>query len=507
MNALGALDSEAFRDEHVAITREQLSKYRRLRKQQSKLREQQHDCELDLQRSEYLSSEQKDAILARYSEVFRELTTVTKQLNELERDQQLREILEQEEQRKNAAARGVVVDSENGEQTAVLTRLSDVKPEPISWFWHNRIPLGKITILDGDPGLGKSLVSLDFTARGTTHRPMPDGTFGDLTEPAGVVILSVEDDLADTIRPRLDAAGADVSRVVHLTAVKDADDERLPDLRDLGPIRSAITEINAKLVIVDPLMAYVPSKVDSHRDQDIRRVLAPLAALASETGVAVLVIRHLNKTEKKNYLYRGGGSIAIIGAARSGLLVARDPDDPDGQRCVFASTKANLSQLAESLTYTIESVSGIPRIAWGDASSHTAESLLVVQEDDKEKTSALEEAKHFLSKMLASGPQPATDVQKEAKQAGISAITLRRARIALGIEPKKSGQPRDEKQRWLWSLPQHIAPLLAGWVGTLDRPTGRSLNALMHARWALGVMAYEGEDGRLWWQLPQVTVQ
>src|SRR5262249_12982879 len=157
-------------------------------------------------------------------------------------------------------------------------------------------------------------------------------------------------------RPRLDVAGADVGRVVHLTAVRDGSDKRLPDLRDLDPIRTAIREVNAKLVIVDPLMAYLPGKVDSHRDQDVKRVLAPLAALASETGVAVLVIRHLNKTPSRNHLYRGGGSIAIIGAARSGLLVAPDPDDQEGKRRVLVSTKSNLSERAEALTYAIESI-------------------------------------------------------------------------------------------------------------------------------------------------------
>lgn len=199
---------------------------------------------------------------------------------------------------------------------AILTRLSDVVPQPVRWLWRGRIPFGKVTILDGDPGLGKSLVSLDVAARVSTARTMPDGTTGDLIEPAGVVLLSAEDDSADTIRPRLEAAGADVSRIVHLRAVREADGTMQPvTLTSLTELQTAINEVNAKLVIVDPLMAFLPAKVDSHRDQDIRRSLAPLVALAAETGVAVLVIRHLNKTSSTgNPLYRGGGSIGIIGA-------------------------------------------------------------------------------------------------------------------------------------------------------------------------------------------------
>lgn len=228
---------------------------------------------------------------------------------------------------------------------AIITRLSDVTPSAMRWLWPGRVPFGKVTVLDGDPGLGKSLLSLDLAARTSTARPMPDGAFSDLSDPAGVVILSAEDDLSDTIRPRLEAAGADLSRIVALTAAHDTADTRLPMLSDLDAIRQAIVQVSAKLLIVDPLMAYLPGKVDSHRDQDIRRSLAPLASLAAETGVAVLVIRHLNKTEGKNALYRGGGSIGIIGAARSGLLVAKDPDDPDGERRILVPTKSNLAKL------------------------------------------------------------------------------------------------------------------------------------------------------------------
>src|SRR5262249_8218950 len=220
----------------------------------------------------------------------------------------------------------------------VITRLSDVTPQPVRWLWRGRIRIGKLTVLDGDSGLGKSLLSTDLAARISKARLMPDNTANDLRDPAGVVILSAEDDPSDTICPRLKATGADLSRIVLLAGLRDSDSVRLPTLADLEAIRHAITLVNAKLVIIDPLMAYLPGRVDSHRDQDIRSSLAPLAALAAETGVAVLVIRHLNKTEGKNALYRGGGSIGIIGAARSGLLVAQDPEDEE--RRILAVTKS-----------------------------------------------------------------------------------------------------------------------------------------------------------------------
>ena len=183
---------------------------------------------------------------------------------------------------------------------------------------------------------------------------MPDGEPGEDREPAGVVILSAEDDLRDTIRPRLDAAGADVDRVLALEVVPDVEGgERLPTLPiDAHYILTAVRLMGACLVVVDPLSAYLGVTINSHRDQDCRRALWPLAKLAEETGAAVVVVRHLNKGNASNPLYRGGGSIGIIGAARLGLLVARDPDN--GDRRVLASTKCNLAKLPASLGFALD---------------------------------------------------------------------------------------------------------------------------------------------------------
>ena len=241
--------------------------------------------------------------------------------------------------------------------------LSEVEPEQVEWLWPGRLPLGKLAVLDGDPGLGKSALTLDLAARVSAGLELPDGS---RCGPAGVVLLSAEDGLEDTIRPRLDAAGADTERIVALSMIGvGTRAERLVSLtQDLDAIEAAIRRVGAALVVIDPLMAFLTGKTDSHKDQDIRRALAPLAALAERTGAAVLIVRHLNKSAGGNALYRGGGSIGIIGAARAGLVVAPDPEDPE--RRILAANKHNLSGAAPSLVFRVEAApNGAARVAWG----------------------------------------------------------------------------------------------------------------------------------------------
>jgi AAA domain len=229
--------------------------------------------------------------------------------------------------------------------------LSEVEPEQLEWLCEYRLPLGKLAVLDGDPGLGKSVLTLDVGARVSAGLELPDGG---RREPAGVVLLSAEDGLADTIRPRLHTAGADTERIVALSTVTEGRTGELticiPD--DLHILERAIGRVGAALVVVYPLLAFLGERTDAHKDQHVRRALAPTAALAERTGAAVLIVRHLSKSAVGNVLDRGGGSIGIIGAVRSGLVVAKDPEDPE--RRILASSKNNLSRAAPSLVFTLE---------------------------------------------------------------------------------------------------------------------------------------------------------
>jgi hypothetical protein len=246
-----------------------------------------------------------------------------------------------------------------------------------------------------------------------------------------------------------------VERVLALDKIPDGAGTRLPVLPDDIPhIKDAILRMSAKLVIIDPIMAFLGADTNSHRDQDVRRALHPLAVMAQETGAAVLVVRHLNKTAGGNPLYRGGGSIGIIGAARSGLLVAREPDNPDHR--VLASTKCNLAKLPASLSFDLSTAdNGALRVGWIGESSHTAESLLAAPKDDEERD-AVKEAVDVLRTLLCNGSRWAEDVKREARKAGVALRTLQRAKAALHVQASLIGFGKDGK--WFWSLPEIANP-------------------------------------------------
>ena len=358
---------------------------------------------------------------------------------------------------------------------AVTVRMDQVEPEKVEWLWPGRIPFGKLVVLDGDPGLGKSTLTLDLAARLSTGTPFPDGS---KCEPGGVVVLSAEDGLSDTIRPRLDAAGADLSRIVALTAeVDEANVERFPTLSgSLLALEEAVTNVGARLVLIDPLMAYLGATTNSHKDQDVRGLLAPLSKLAERTGAAIVMVRHLNKVAIGQPLHRGGGSIGIIGAARAGLLVAKDPDDE--HRRVLAVFKSNLCAAPPHLAFRLQpQPNGVARIAWDDAPvRHSVESLLAATLESEEDRSARGEAVAFLEEVLKDGPRPSKEVESLAKGRGISTGTLGRAKGHLGVVSEKASF----EGRWQMRLPSAA-------TGPKTPPP------LIRPEWSLGEIAQDFE--------------
>jgi hypothetical protein len=329
----------------------------------------------------------------------------------------------------------------------LLTRLADVSPRTVRWLWPGRLALGKLAIFDGDPGLGKSLLTLDLCARVTTGRSLPDEA---AVWPGDVVILNCEDGVADTLRPRLEALGADLRRVHLLRGPSVEGREQLPSLpRDLPRLEQALRASGAVLVVIDPIMAFLDESICSGNDQSVRQALAPLAALAESTECAVLLVRHLNKSGGARAVYRGGGSIGIVGACRSAWLVARHPEN-ECQR-VLAQVKNNLAPPQPALAYEIRSEdTGRVRVNWLGVADFCADELIGGPASAVDG-GQLERACTLLREALADGPQPLPELTVRLARQGVSRRTLFRARQEVGIvseTEKASTGPRT-----VWRLP------------------------------------------------------
>lgn len=315
-----------------------------------------------------------------------------------------------------------------------LRRMAGVTPQRVEWLWPGRIPFGKLTIIDGHPGQGKSTLTMALIAACSTGETFPGRG---PAVPFSSILLSAEDGVEDTIAPRLMAHGADMERVAVLESVLTDDPDyperpwRLPD--DLDRLRYAVGALDARLVVIDPLMAFLAGKIDSHRDQDVRRALHPLSILAEDTGAAVVIVRHLTKSGAGPAVTRGGGSVGISGAARSVLVVATDPQDPAGERRIVASAKSNLGAPPSALAFYMDPDPdyGCAHLSWVGESHHTAETVLAHL--DAEDVSEVGRAAEWLKSALGEAPIPVGELLPKARQAGIQDKHLAKARRLLGL--------------------------------------------------------------------------
>lgn len=326
---------------------------------------------------------------------------------------------------------------------------SIVEPEQVRWMWYRRIPFGKLTIFDGDPDIGKSVVTMDLAARVSTGRGFTDGA---TCEAANVAVANVEDGAADTIVPRLIAHGADLERVEIIEGVPDGKGSmRILDIPgDVALLEQFIVENDIKLLIIDPVLTMLSG--DANKDQDARKALTPLRDVAERTGCAIVAVRHLNKNVSLKAIQRGGGNMGLIGVARAGAFFAQDPEDD--KRRIMAQHKSNLAEKPPSLIYRVvtSASNGAARIEWLGTSEYDANGLAADATTPHEK-SQLDEAKEFLREELKDGPMWAKQVYKDARDAGISDATLRRAKDMLRVKSEKIGT-----EGWSWSLPKPPGP-------------------------------------------------
>jgi len=403
---------------------------------------------------------------------------------------------------------------------AVLVRVADVARRPVGWLWPGRVPSGKLTLVAGDPGLGKSLLALDIAARVTRGLPWPDGeevergsveresvksgaqdagnappagasdhadseaagqaSRGTPEWPSGsgagaaspsasslslsrsccpvgsVILLSAEDDVADTIRPRLEAAGADVERVVVLEAVRrtgggSVGAEAFSLASDLDALDQAIERTgDVRLVIIDPLTAYLGRQGSS----EPRGLLTALKRLAQRRGVAIVGVTHLNKSAGKSALYRATGCLAFVAAARAVWAVASDPGRPG--RHLLLPVKCNLAGRVAGLAFTIQDSPerpGAPVLAWerGPVLVGADEALATA---GREAATEREQAAAWLRELLAAGPVPVSQVRRKALDAGFSWVTVKRAKAVAAVEHYSTGR----RAAWEWRLAGACAP-------------------------------------------------
>lgn len=343
-------------------------------------------------------------------------------------------------------ARDIIATSNPTDPKVILRRLNEITREELEWLWPGRVPIGKLTLLAGDPGLGKSFVTLDVAARVSRGDAWPDLPLVK-QQAGGVVLLNCEDDAADTIAPRLDNAGADDARIVLLEGVKHFDRRRQFSLEsDLPRLEEVLKEYaETRLVVIDPIAAYC-GNVDSHKNSDVRGMLAPLSELASRHRVAVLAVTHLSKSGGAKAVYRAMGSLAFAAAARAVWAIVKDSDDPD--RRLLLPAKLNLAKDPDGLAYRIADA----RVVWEfDPVKMHADEAFRTEFMDKPKPRGSEraEAAEWLNEFLAKGPVPSADVIETGKQFGFSERTLRRASKEIGVQPKKESFDGP----WMWQFP------------------------------------------------------
>ena len=329
-----------------------------------------------------------------------------------------------------------------------------IKREQVRWLWPHRIPRGKLTLFVGNPGTGKSLATIDLAARVSTGRMFPDGH---PCERGNVLALTAEDDARDTVGPRLDAAGADSSSIARINAVKvtladGATGESFFSLdRDLAKLEDTLKKHpDFKLLIIDPLTAYMGAKVNSWRDAEVRALLTPLTDFAMRSGIAAIGIMHMRKSETDAML-RVSGSIAFVAAARTVWGFGEDPEDP-GQH-VMVPVKNNLAALGNALAYQIRANGeGVPYVNWQEGPRNVdAEDVLGGNKREKrEQSERQDEAQEWLRNQLSGGTAPQSQIKAAAEKAGIAWRTLERAKSRLSVRSHKAGLGGG----WYWELPE-----------------------------------------------------
>lgn len=321
-----------------------------------------------------------------------------------------------------------------------LIHMEDVVSKEVEWLWYPYIPYGKITIIEGDPGEGKTTLVLKLAAALSRGLPLPCDDDKEY-EPIHIIYQTAEDGIEDTIKPRLEKAGADCSMI----RVIDETDKELSMTDDR--LEQAIIETKARLIILDPIQAYIGATVDMHRANEIRPVLKHLGIIAEKHNCAIILIGHMNKASGSKSTYRGLGSIDIQATARSVLLVARLRDKPNIR--IMAHDKSSLAPAGDAIGFEMTEDNGMVCIGPYDI---TIDELLSGNEGRGKKK--LDIAENFIKEYFGSNKViPSNEIMMEAAKRSIKRNTLLSAKKKLGITSDKE-KAEDGTIYWTWIMPE-----------------------------------------------------
>lgn len=321
-----------------------------------------------------------------------------------------------------------------------LIHMEDVVSKEVEWLWYPYIPYGKITIIEGDPGEGKTTLVLKLAAALSRGLPLPYDDDKEY-EPIHIIYQTAEDGIEDTIKPRLEKAGADCSMI----RVIDETDKELSMTDDR--LEQAIIETGARLIILDPIQAYIGATVDMHRANEIRPVLKHLGIIAEKHNCAIILIGHMNKASSSKSIYRGLGSIDIQATARSVLLVARLRDKPNIR--IMAHDKSSLAPAGDAIGFEMTEDNGMVCIGPYDI---TIDELLSGNEGRGKKKFDI--AENFIKEYFGTNKViPSNEIMMEAAKRSIKRNTLLSAKKKLGITSDKE-KADDGTIYWTWAMPE-----------------------------------------------------
>ena len=330
--------------------------------------------------------------------------------------------------------KSIVLKEPSKPETVKIIRMSDVELTPVEWLWKPYLPFGKLSVLQGNPGEGKTYFAMHLAAACTNGKLLPNM---ERMEPFNVIYQTAEDGLGDTVKPRLIEAGADLNRVL---VIDDSDVQlTLSDER----IEKAIVENNARLVIIDPIQAYLGADVDMNRANEVRPIFMRLGQVAQRTGCAILLIGHLNKAAGMQSLQRGLGSIDIAAAVRSVLFIGKLKHDPTMR--ILTHEKSSLAPPGVSLAFSLGDEGGF---RWVGEYDITADEMLSGIEPQRETKT--QQAKDLICALLAGGKQVLSeDIDKAALERGIPGRTVRDAKRELGDALKSKIVEGRKKVFWM----------------------------------------------------------